>query len=70
MDVALDTARKITKKQPRVVRAAKAALNAIDTYDLATNHRLEQGYTYELNLHGDERVAGDAFVPGPGIVTH
>jgi enoyl-CoA hydratase len=69
MDVALATARTIAKKQPRVVKAAKAALNAIDTYDLADNYRLEQGYTYELNLYGDGGEARDAFVHGTRTVT-
>jgi enoyl-CoA hydratase len=69
MDVAVETARKITKKQPRVIKAAKAALNAIDPYDLARNYRLEQGFTYELNLYGDGSEARDAFVRGTRIVT-
>jgi enoyl-CoA hydratase len=69
LDVALDTARKITKKQPRVVRAAKHALNAIDTFDLANNYRLEQGFTYELNLYGDGDEARDAFIRGDRTVT-
>jgi enoyl-CoA hydratase len=69
MDAAMETARKITKKQPRVVRAAKHALNAIDPFDLAENYRLEQGFTYELNLYGDGSDARDAFVRGERIVT-
>ena len=55
---ARDTARKISAKRPRVARAAKEALNLIDVYDLQKHYRLEQGYTYELNLHGEgERPA-------------
>jgi enoyl-CoA hydratase len=66
---ALDTARKITKKLPRVVRAAKAALNHIDVYDIQKHYRLEQGYTYELNLYGEGDEARDAFIAGTRSVT-
>jgi enoyl-CoA hydratase len=69
MDVALETARSLLKKQPRVMAAAKHALNAIDTYDLADNYRLEQGFTYELNLYGDGDEARDAFVRGDRHIT-
>jgi enoyl-CoA hydratase len=69
LDVAMDTARRIAQKQARVIRAAKHALNAIDTYDLADNYRLEQGFTYELNLSGEGDEARDAFVRGERIVT-
>jgi enoyl-CoA hydratase len=69
MDVALEVARGITKKKARVVRAAKHGLNGIDTFDLASNYRLEQGFTYELNLHGDGSKARDEFVQGQREVT-
>ncbi len=69
MDVALDVARRLVQKQRRVLAAAKHALNAIDQYDLANNYRLEQGFTYELNLVGDGDQARDAFVQGNRIVT-
>jgi enoyl-CoA hydratase len=69
MGAALETAKKITKKQPRVVRAAKQALNEIDVFDLSKNYRLEQGFTYELNLYGDGSQARDAFVRGDRIIT-
>lgn len=69
MDVARETARKITNKQPRVVRAAKQGLNAIDTFDLSRNYRLEQGFTYELNLQGDGGEAREAFIRGERIIT-
>ena len=36
-----------------MIRAAKHGLNAIDPFDMADNYRLEQGFTYELNLYGD-----------------
>jgi enoyl-CoA hydratase len=69
MDVALDTARRITAKKPRVVRAAKHGLNEIDPFDLARNYRLEQGFTYELNLYGDGSEARNEFVSGNRTVT-
>jgi enoyl-CoA hydratase len=62
MPTAREVAGRITRKLPRVVRAAKAGLNAIDLHDLADNYRLEQGFTYELNLYGDGDDARDAFV--------
>jgi enoyl-CoA hydratase len=66
---AVATAEKICGKLPRVVRAAKAALNQIDIYDLAKHYRLEQGYTYEMNLYGDGDKARDAFLSGSRQVT-
>jgi enoyl-CoA hydratase len=69
LDVARDVARRIAAKKPRVVRAAKFGLNEIDTFDLATNYRLEQGFTYELNLYGDGNDARNEFVSGTRQVT-
>jgi enoyl-CoA hydratase len=62
MATAREVAGRIARKLPRVVRAAKSGLNAIDLHDLADNYRLEQGFTYELNLYGDGDDARDAFV--------
>jgi enoyl-CoA hydratase len=69
MDTAMETARRLVAKKPRVVRAAKHALNAIDPFDMADNYRLEQGFTYELNLYGDGSKARDEFVRGERTVT-
>jgi enoyl-CoA hydratase len=69
MDVARETAAKVCAKRPRVIRAAKEALNHIDIYHLQKHYRLEQGYTYELNLYGDGDAARDAFVAGTRAVT-
>jgi enoyl-CoA hydratase len=66
---AKETAAKIAKKRPRVLRAAKEALNHIDIYHLEKHYRLEQGYTYELNLYGDGGAARDEFIAGTRIVT-
>ena len=69
LQTAIDTAEKIVTKLPRVVRAAKAALNHIDVFDLAKHYRIEQGYTYEMNLFGDGDRARDAFLSGTRQVT-
>lgn len=69
MPAALEVAHRLTLKKRRVVRAAKHGLNDIDPFDLARNYRLEQGFTYELNLYGDGSAARDEFVRGERIVT-
>ena len=69
LDAAFDVARRITMKKRRVVRAAKLGLNDIDTFDLARNYRLEQGFTYELNLYGDGDEARNEFVAKKRIIT-
>ena len=69
MPTARETARRIALKMPRVVRAAKSGLNGIDVHRLNENYRLEQGYTYELNLYGDGSIARDAFVRKERTVT-
>jgi enoyl-CoA hydratase len=59
---AREYAKAIADKRANVVRAAKMALNGIDTFELADNYRFEQGFTYELNLRGDGDEARNAFV--------
>lgn len=54
----------IAAKIPRVVRAAKQCLNAIDPVDVNRSYRMEQGFTFELNLSGVADEARDAFVDG------
>jgi enoyl-CoA hydratase len=49
-DAALEVARSIAEKHPRVIRAAKEALNGIDPVDVNRSYRFEQGFTFELNL--------------------
>jgi enoyl-CoA hydratase len=34
-----------------------------------TNYRMEQGYTYQLNLMGDGDRARDSFVRGDRVIT-
>lgn len=64
-----ETALRICEKRSRVVRAAKHALNLIDIYEMQKHYRLEQGFTYELNLHGDGSAARDEFMAGTRVVT-
>ena len=51
-DAALTVARDIAAKAPAVIRAAKEALNGIDSHDVKRNYRYEQGFTYEMTLIG------------------
>ena len=59
---ALEVAREIADKPPRVIRAAKACLNGIDPVDVNRSYRFEQGFTFELNLEGEGDRARDAFI--------
>jgi len=59
---ALKVARMIAAKDTRVIRAAKEAINGIDPVDVKTSYRLEQGYTFELNLAGVADEHRDEFV--------
>lgn len=69
MDKAREVAANIARKQRSVVKFAKAALNHIDVFEMHSNYRLEQGYTYQLNIMGDGDKARDAFVQGERIIT-
>ncbi|KAF0964631.1 (7aS)-7a-methyl-1,5-dioxo-2,3,5,6,7,7a-hexahydro-1H-indene-carboxyl-CoA hydrolase [Rhodococcus sp. T7] len=61
-DTARDIAAKIAAKDTRVIRCAKEAINGIDPVDVKTSYRLEQGYTFELNLAGVADEHRDEFV--------
>jgi enoyl-CoA hydratase len=61
-DTARDIAAKIAAKDTRVIRCAKEAINGIDPVDVKTSYRLEQGYTFELNLAGISDEHRDEFV--------
>ena len=61
---ALEVAGEIAAKDPRVIRAAKQALNGIDTQPVHRSYRYEQGFTYELNLLGVADEARQAFLEG------
>ena len=59
---ALAFAEEIASKDPRVIRAAKEALNGIAPIDVNRSYRFEQGFTFELNLAGVADELRDAFV--------
>jgi enoyl-CoA hydratase len=63
-DAALVLARDIARKDPRVIRAAKEALNGIDTQHVHRSYRFEQGFTFELNLLGASDEAREEFLNG------
>lgn len=58
----LDYAREIAAKDPRVIKAAKEAINGFDPIDVNRSYRFEQGFTFELNLAGVADEHRDAFV--------
>ena len=49
-------------KIPYVVRTAKECLNNIDPVDVNRSYRIEQGFTFQLNLSGAADEARDDFV--------
>ncbi|MGW3468417.1 enoyl-CoA hydratase family protein [Saccharopolyspora sp. NPDC000995] len=61
-EAAMAVARDIAQKDPRVIRAAKEALNGIDIQNVHRSYRFEQGFTFELNLLGAADEARDAFL--------
>lgn len=61
-EAAFAIADEIAAKDTRVIRAAKEALNGIDTVDVVKNYRWEQGFTFELNLAGVADELRDDFV--------
>jgi len=61
-EAALTVAREIARKDTRVIRMAKEALNGIDPVDVNKSYRFEQGFTMELNLSGVSDELRDAFV--------
>ncbi len=60
-EAALRIARDIAAKDTRVIRAAKEALNFIDPQPVHSSYRMEQGYTFELNLSGVSDELRDDF---------
>ena len=60
-EAALRVARDIAGKDTRVIRAAKEALNLIDVQPVNARYRMEQGFTFELNLAGVSDEHRDAF---------
>ncbi|MER3452186.1 MAG: enoyl-CoA hydratase family protein [Acidimicrobiia bacterium] len=62
MDAARDIARTIAGKSTLVIRRAKESLNTIDPIDPKRSYRIEQGFTFELNVWGDSDELRRAFV--------
>jgi enoyl-CoA hydratase len=69
MTKARELAAQLAKKPAAAVRFAKAALNHIDAIEMHANYRLEQGYTYQLNIMGEGSKQRNAFVEGTRIIT-
>jgi len=61
---ALDLARDIADKDPRVIRRAKQAINCIDPQPVHRDYRFEQGFTFEVNLLGAAEQAREQFLGG------
>ena len=51
-DKVMEVAGQIATKDPTVIRMAKESLAAIDLWDVHKSYRIEQSYTFELNLLG------------------
>ena len=69
MPKAREMAEQMLAKPKSALEFAKAALNHLDVFEMHTNYRMEQGYTYQLNIQGDGDKARDAFVRGDRIIT-
>ncbi|MFI5612164.1 enoyl-CoA hydratase family protein [Amycolatopsis sp. NPDC051903] len=63
---ARELARRIAAKDPRVIRAAKQAINGIDVQPVHRSYRFEQGFTFQLNLAGVSGAARQKFLDGEG----
>jgi enoyl-CoA hydratase len=57
----MTVAQEIARKDTRVIRAAKEAINGIDPVDVNKSYRFEQGFTMELNLAGVSDELRDEF---------
>ncbi len=62
MTEAREFAALIASKSRDALRIAKQALNGIEAFDVDRNYRWEQGFTFEMYMHGDSQKARDAFV--------
>jgi enoyl-CoA hydratase len=62
LDTALEIAETIAAKSPLVIRRAKESINMIEPVDVKRSYRMEQGYTFEINLYGDSDELRQAFV--------
>lgn len=62
LDTALEIAQVIAAKSPLVMRRAKESINMIEPVDVKRSYRMEQGFTFEINLYGDSDELRQAFV--------
>jgi enoyl-CoA hydratase len=69
MPKAREIAAGLKRKPKAALEFAKAALNHLDVFEMHANYRMEQGYTYQLNIMGDGDSARDAFVRGERAIT-
>ena len=68
-EAAMAVAAEIARKDTRVIRMAKEAINGIDPVDVNRSYRFEQGFTMELNLAGVADEHRDSFVNGQSAGT-
>lgn len=61
-ETALEIARKIAAKSPRMIQLAKEALTGVEDGNLEDKYRWEQGFTFEAYTSKDSQEARDAFV--------
>jgi enoyl-CoA hydratase len=61
VSTALEIAKSIAAKSPRMISLAKEALNAVEDGNLEEKYRREQGLTLEAYMHADSQEARDAF---------
>lgn len=69
MAKALEVANTLIKKPKDALDFAKAALNHLDVFEMHANYRMEQGYTYQLNMMGEGSKARDAFIEGTRVIS-
>ena len=62
LSAAIEIAEVISAKSPLVMRRAKESINMIDPVDVKRSYRMEQGFTFEINLYGDSDELRNAFV--------
>jgi enoyl-CoA hydratase len=65
-ETALAVAAEVARKDTRVIRRAKEAINGIDPQPVHRSYRFEQGFTFELNLTGVSDGARQSFLDNGG----
>ena len=64
LSTAYDLAERIANKPAMTIRAAKRSAIGIDTQDVRSSYRFEQGFTFQLNLAGEGDRARQEFLDG------